>query len=124
MTKALFENLLDQLEQDLQLEKNHDFIGELCEERAEIMHMSIVKNQEYKQHMNIIKQLRMEIRDTFQDDRLVFEYIEKYDKIKRENQYLYEKQMYKHGVYDGIMLLLEGMKKVDDTSFLELEKDL
>ena len=99
MTKALFENLLDQLEQDLQLEKSHDFIGELCEERAEIMHMAIVK------------QLRMEIRDTFQDYRLVFEYIEKYDKIKRENQYLYEKQMYKHGVYDGIMLLLEGMKK-------------
>ena len=41
MTKALFENLLDQLEQDLQLEKSHDFIGELCEERAEIMHMAL-----------------------------------------------------------------------------------
>ena len=50
MTKALFENLLDQLEQDFTVRKNHDFIGELCEERAEIMHMSIVKNQEYKQH--------------------------------------------------------------------------
>ena len=100
MDDKFVKQILDKLENDLNIAPSKDFIGNLFDQRAEKIHTSISKNKEYKKQLKILHKLNDEIISLIEDFK--DNYI--------DTTSLIEKQMYKYGLYDGMKLIIEGLK--------------
>lgn len=107
------------LEEELYVERNIDFIGELFEKRAETIHIAITKNEEYEEYLEGLKEINNEIREKFNNSKEIIRMIEMYENAERKGSRLYEKVMYKYGMHDGIKLILEGTKEINIKKFLK-----
>lgn len=65
MKKEFIEQILEKLENDLHIEKNADFIGELFDDRADTIHFEITKHKEYKKYIDEINKIDEEIKEKF-----------------------------------------------------------
>lgn len=117
MEKELIEQILEKLENDLHIEKNADFIGELFEDRADTIHFEITKHEEYKKYIDKINEIDEEIKGKFSNYWDIVKIIEKSRNITYKNSESCEKFMYKYGIYDGMKLLLEGTKNINLKDF-------
>ena len=117
MKKELIEQILEKLEDELHIEKNSDFIGELFDDRADTIHSEITKHKEYKKNIDKMNVIDEEIKEKFSNYWDIIKLIEKSRNITYKNSDLCEKLMYKYGVYDGMKLILEGTKNINLKDF-------
>jgi len=111
MKEDFINQTLDKLEKELHIKSNNDFIGDLFEERAEEFHMAIIKNSDYKKLANDISKINDKIMAKYENAWEIINEIEEYVGATYKMQDLIEKQMYKFGIYDGMKLILEGIKR-------------
>lgn len=119
MEKEFIKQIIDTLKGKIQNEKNDDIIEELFDKRSENIHIAISQNKEYRKYMDKISKIDEEIEGKFDNPREVAEIIERHENIAYESSYICEKLMYKHGLVDGMLLILEGTKQIDITKFLK-----
>ena len=118
MKTEVVKHIISFLEENLDSQQRDDFIGKLFEQRAEELHMLIMNNKEYKQYANEISKLDEEIHNKFENSWEILNLIEKHENIAFKSSYICEKLMYKHGLLDGIQLILDGTKTIDITKSL------
>ena len=114
-----YKQLIKILEKKLNLEDDENIIEELFEGRSRIIHSVFRINTEFKNYDEKIKKVDEEIRNKFVNNWEIIQELEKYEDASWESGYLCEKLMYKHGVLDGMKLILEGTKQIDITKFLK-----
>ena len=102
-----------QLEKDLYINENKDFIGQLFEKRKEEMQKTIINSSEYNEHKKILKGINEQIQNKFKNNTEIITAIEQYENEERNMDSIYEKIMYKLGVYDAITLITKGNEPVD-----------
>lgn len=119
MKKELIEQILEKLEDELHIEKNSDFIGELFDDRADTIHSEITKHKEYKKYIDQINEIDEEIKEKSNNYWDIIKVIEKSRNITYKNSDLCEKLMYKYGLYDGMKLILEGTRNINLSEFLK-----
>ena len=110
MDDEFVKQLLDKLENDLNISSCNDFIGNLFDQRAEKIHTSISKNKEYKEQLKVLHKLNDEIIAKYENGREIISLIEDFKDNYIDTTSLIEKQMYKYGLYDGMKLIIEGLK--------------
>lgn len=110
MKKELIEQILEKLENELHIEKNSDFIGELFDDRSDTIHSEITKHKEYKKYIDEINEIDEEIKEKFNNYWDIIKLIEKSRNVTYKNSELCEKLMYKYGIYDGMKSILEGRR--------------
>ena len=110
MDDKFVKQLLDKLENDQNIAPSEDFIGSLFDQRAEKIHTSISKHKEYKEQLKILHNLNDEIIAKYENGREIISLIEDFKDNYIVTTSLIEKQMYKYGLYDGMKLILEGLK--------------
>ena len=110
MIEDSIEQVLNILGKDLHIKKNCNFIDTLFDERAEKFHISITKNSRYKIDNKKIKILQDKIFAKYDNADDIISLMEEYENASDNMRYLIEKQMYKHGIYDGIKFVIEGLK--------------
>lgn len=113
MDKELFEQIFEKLEKELNIEKSVDFIGELLDERSEMIHLEISDKKEYKAHVSSVTEIEEEIGRKISNPIDIISLIEEHENEVYENYSKCEKLMYKYGLYDGMKLVIEGMKLFD-----------
>lgn len=99
--------LLDSLSKNLHIKENENFIDTLFEQRAEKFHIAITKDDKYKIEIKKIRKLQNEIFAKYDNASDIINSVEEYGDIMGEMGNLIEKQMYKHGIYDGMRLILD-----------------
>ena len=110
------------LEEKLPAKTSKDFIGDLFEQRAEDIYAIIVKNEEYRNSTKEIYELEDKMLEIIKNSDEVNKLVERhYDKVY-ERCYLSDKLMYKHGVLDGLRIIIEGTKPIDIGKFLKDNK--
>ena len=110
MSEDILKVILDKLENDLNIETSIDFIGDLFNQRAEKIHSAISTNKEYKQKLKNLHSLDEEIIAKYENGLEIISTIEEFNDSYSEMSSVIEKQMYKYGLYDGMKLIIEGMK--------------
>lgn len=110
MDRESIELILQKLEKDLNIEKSEDFIGDLLELRANDIDKEISNDKDYKNYIKQISTIEEEIENKVESSFEIIKLIEKYEHIEYENCRRREKLMYKYGVYDGMKLIIEGLK--------------
>lgn len=101
--------LLDLLSKNLHIKENENFIDTLFEQRAEKFHTAITKDDKYKIDSVQMRELQNKIFAQYDNANDIINSMEEYEKIIVEMGSLIEKQMYKHGIYDGMRLILDGI---------------
>ncbi len=119
MSEKFVNQLIKALREDLEVESSNDYIGDLFEERAENIHTTIGSNSEYKKQTIKICDVEDEIKGKIYNYQEIIPLVEKHNSIMYKRNYLCEKLMYKQGVLDGILFIIEGAKKINITSFLK-----
>lgn len=109
MSEDFFKQVLSILGKDLHLKENGNFIDTLFEERAEKFHIAITKDDRYKVDSKKIKKLQDEIFSKYDNADDIIKSMEQYEDASGDMGHLIEKQMYKHGVHDGMRLILDGL---------------
>lgn len=115
MKEDFIKQIIDSLEKELHTKKSNDFIGDIFEQRVEDIYAAMMNNKKYKKHMDKVNELNIEIQNKFAD---AWKMIEKYEEIAYDRSVVGEKLMYKYGLLDGILFILEGTKKIDITKYL------
>lgn len=117
------EQITSKLEEELDRKGKGNFIDELFDVRAEALHIDIRGNLEYKKSTGKVKQIDNEIKMKYGNKYWeIIHLIEKYEEATTDDGVLCEKLMYKHGVLDGMKLILDGTKQIDIKRFLEENK--
>lgn len=98
------------LGKNLNLKENQNFIDTLFNQRAENFHISITKNNEYEECRKNIRIVNDKILSKYQNADDIINSIEEYECASSEMGSVIERQMYKYGVYDGMQLILKGLK--------------
>lgn len=109
MTEDFIKQILSILGKDLHIKENSNFIDTLFEERAEKFHIAITKDDKYKIDSKKIRKLQDEIFAKYDHADDIIKSMEEYEDTSGNMGRLIEKQMYKHGVYDGMRLILDGL---------------
>jgi len=111
MSETIIKTLIKRLSEDLEIKTSEDFLGDLFEERAEEIHERIGHNTEYKKQLRKTCELQEEIKQKFEKAWEIIEIIEEYNQEIYERNYLSEKLIYKQGLLDGILFIIEGAKQ-------------
>ena len=119
MSDNFITELVKRLSNDLETKPSVDFIGDVFEERSEEMHSMISSNNEYKKRTRKICKIEDEIKEKFNNAWEILEVIEKHYKEVYARNYLCEKIMYKQGLLDGILFIIEGTKRINITKFFQ-----
>jgi len=122
MSKKFIKQLIGRLRDDLEVEPSDDFIGDLFEERAENIHATIGSNSEYIRRTEIISNMQKKIIEKIDNLEEIAPLVEKHNNTLYDRNYLCEKLMYKHGVLDGILFIVEGLGEIDITKILKNNK--
>ena len=77
------------------------------------LYSSLSNSSEYKDNSNRISTIYREIEEKYKNHNEILHSFEEYSSAVYSSNYLCEKLMYKHGVMDGIKLVVEGMTKID-----------
>ncbi len=113
MEKDFVNLILETLEKNMNINKSEDFIGELFEQRAEDIHREITQDKKYKKQMKRVAYINENIINQYENAIDMIKVMEEYANVIDEIEDTIEKSMYKHGLYDGLKLIIEGMKKID-----------
>ncbi len=113
MNDDFISNILDSLERNIHISQENidDFIGTLFEQRAEDMHTSVTKSEKYKNQLKKVHSVNDKILSKYENAKEIIEDFEESQDVHGELGELIEKEMYKYGLYDGMKLMIEGMKK-------------
>ena len=109
MTEDFIKQVLSILGKDLHIKENSNFIETLFEERAEKFHIAITKDDRYKKEKLKMKTANNHIIAKYDNAMDIINSMEEYADANGEMSSLIEKQMYKHGLYDGMRLILDGL---------------
>ena len=112
MYDDFIKQVLSILGKDLHIKENSNFIDTLFEERAEKFHIAITKDDKYKTDSNKIRKLQNEIFAKYDNADDIIESMEEYEDASGNMGRLIEKQMYKHGIYDGMRLIIDGLHTI------------
>lgn len=119
MDKELIEQIMSCLEENWQKENYNDIIGDLFDTRAEEIYSDIAQNKLYREYINKAVEMEEEIKRKFKNSREIMQTIEDTEGARCEREYLSRKLMYIHGIYDGMKLILDGTKRINNTKFLK-----
>lgn len=111
MDDDFIKQVLSILGKNLHIKENSNFIDTLFEERAERFHIAITKDNKYKIDSKKIRKLQDEIFEKYDNADDIIKSMEEYEDASGNMGRLIEKQMYKHGVYDGMRLIVDGLQK-------------
>lgn len=100
------------LKKNIHIEKESidDFIGTLFEQRAEDMHTSVTKSEKYKCQLKKVHSVNDKILSKYENAKDIIEDFEESQDVHGELGEIIEKEMYKYGLYDGMQLILKGLK--------------
>lgn len=115
------ENIVDILRKNIGVDKNTDIIADLLEDRAEGILNTIMENKNVKKYDEEMYKIEKKIRKSSNDSQEIFSFIEEYEAAFKKKQCLYEKLLYQCGLYDGITIFMDGIKKIDISN--ELKKN-
>lgn len=123
MNNEFIYKLMEELEKKLHISKNDDLIDVLFNDRLEKFHEAITKNQKYKAYMKKVNNIDKEISKKFENRWEIINIIEKYTNATDEGAEICEKLMYKYGVLDGMLLILQGTKHISIENFIAENKE-
>lgn len=113
MDNEFINKLIKTLERNLYINVKDNLIEELFYDRSEKFHEAITKNKKYKAYMKKINDIDKEIAEKFENRWEIINMIEKYTNATYEGEELCEKLMYKYGVLDGMLLIIQGTKHIN-----------
>ena len=117
------EQIMSKLEEELSRKGEENLVDEIFDERTESLHIYIKGNVKYKKSTEKIRQIDDEIKMKYGDKyREIIQLIEKYEDAVVKDGTICEKLMYKHGVLDGMKLILDGTRQIDIKKFLKDNK--
>lgn len=114
MNNEIIERLKEILQRGLNTSKDEDLIEEIFNSRMEEFHKDIIKNKQYKEYMKTINKIDKEIKNKFNNYEDIINVIEKHNNATSELEYLCEKLMYKFGLLDGLLLITQCSKSIND----------
>ena len=118
-----FKKILDYLKQDIPLIENDDIIGTLFDEKSNSIEERIIHTKVYQEYRKEILQIECKIYDMLIDNSELLNLVEQFTKITYDRAEICDKLMYKYGFYDGMTLVIEGLKKINMNEFLDKNKD-
>ena len=122
MDDQFIKKIIQNLKKDLYITESDDFIGDLFEQRTEDIDSAIINNKEYAKYLKRNIEITNEMINKLGNSNEVKSLLEEYLHITSKSNDLCEKIMYKYGILDGMLLVLEGTKPIDITKFLKNNK--
>ena len=119
MYKKFINSVLDKMSNELDLDKNLDIITELFISRDDELHDMFMKSKEYKVIKEKLDKLSKEITKKYENSIDILTAFEDYSDLVDSKSYACEKLMYRLGVSDALILILEIAGKIDIDKFIK-----
>lgn len=119
MYKKFINSVLDKMSNELDLDKNLDVITELFISRDDELHDMFMKSKEYKVIKEKLDKLSKEITKKYENSIDILTAFEDYSDLVDSKSYACEKLMYRLGVSDALILILEIAGKIDIDKFIK-----
>lgn len=85
----------------------------MYDKRSCDLYSSLSTSEEYEKNSNKISEIYEIIENKYEDSKEIINLFEEYSNAVYCSNYLSEKIMYKHGIMDGMQLIIDGLEKVD-----------
>lgn len=109
--EEIYKQILKKFKEELDTDKNADFIEVLFQERKDTLYQSIIQNEEYKNLLTDYNSNSKSIKTNFENGDEIVNAIEECEDNLSQMQVLSEKLMYEYGLCDGIRLMMAILKK-------------
>lgn len=113
MDKDLIKEILNNIEKDFYKKTNKYSINQLFEDRAENIYSDIAEHEVYKQYINKAIEMENKVVEKLGNSEETMQLLEDINKFRCEYEYLSRKLIYKHGVSDGMRLVIEGTEQIN-----------
>ena len=119
MDKNIINKVLDSISKELDIDKNVDVITELFISREDELHDIYRKTKASKEISESLKKLSDEISKEYENDVDILAKFDEYSDLSYQYSYACEKLMYRLGVSDALILMLELANKIDLEKFIK-----
>ena len=111
-----YSNILDMLKKEFNEVQSENMILTMYDKRSLDLYSSLSTSEEYEKNSNKISKIYEMIENKYEDSKEIIKLFEEYSSAVYCSNYLSEKIMYKHGIMDGMQLIIDGLEKVDAKS--------
>lgn len=108
--EEIYKQILKKFKEELDTDKNADFIEVLFQERSDTLRQAITKNHEYQNVINELNNADVKIENKFDNGKEIIFAIGEHEEKMCEAQSVSEKLMYQYGVVDGMRLMMSVLK--------------
>lgn len=108
--EEIYKQILKKFKDELDIDKNADFIEVLFQERSDTLRQAITKNHEYQNVINELNNADFKIENKFDNGKEIIFAIGEHEEKMCEAQSISEKLMYQYGVVDGMRLMMSVFK--------------
>ena len=111
-----YSNILDMLKKEFNEVQSENMILTMYDKRSLDLYSSLSTSEEYEKNSNKISEIYEKIKKKYENSKEIIYLFEEYSSAVYCSNYLCEKIMYKHGIMDGMQLIIDGLEKVDAKS--------
>lgn len=108
-----YSNILNMLKKEFNEVQSENMILTMYDKRSCDLYSSLSTSEEYEKNSNKISEIYEIIENKYEDSKEIINLFEEYSNAVYCSNYLSEKIMYKHGIMDGMQLIIDGLEKVD-----------
>ena len=105
--------LLNCIKKDLSIEETNEIIEEMRENRIGAIECVCHNSNEYKEYTKKIIKIEEDIQVESEDNKILWNLLEKHDDLKYQRDALQDKLTYKAGIYDALTFIISLLEIKD-----------